>query len=92
MKEVVEEGKTNSSPLLHEYEAVSNKIGEAAPDEMEKLIDKQAQLQEKIEAANGWELENELDLAMDALRCPPSDTKVDVLSGAKSAAWRSAVS
>ena len=48
---------------------------------MEKLLEKQAQLQEKIEAANGWELENVLELAMDALRCPPPDAKVGVLSG-----------
>ncbi|GMV49108.1 energy-dependent translational throttle protein EttA [Nitrospirales bacterium NOB] len=81
VKEVVEEGKKELVALLHEYEEVSNKIGEADPDEMEKLIDKQAQLQEKIEAANGWELENELEVAMDALRCPPADQKVSVLSG-----------
>ncbi|WHZ17031.1 MAG: Energy-dependent translational throttle protein EttA [Nitrospira sp.] len=81
VKEVVEEGKKELVALLHEYEAVSNKIGEADPDEMEKLIDKQAQLQEKIEAANGWELENELEVAMDALRCPPADQKVGLLSG-----------
>ncbi len=81
VKEVVEEGKKELVTLLHEYEAVSNKIGDADPDEMEKLIDKQAQLQEKIEAANGWELENELEVAMDALRCPPADQKVGVLSG-----------
>ena len=68
--------RKNSSRMLHEYEAVSNKMGEAAPDELEKLLDKQAQLQEKIEAANGWELENVLDLAMDALRCPPRGSKV----------------
>ena len=81
VKEVVEEGKKELVALLHEYEAVSNKIGDSDPDEMEKLIDKQAQLQEKIEAANGWELENELEVAMDALRCPPADQKVDQLSG-----------
>jgi ATP-binding cassette ChvD family protein len=81
VKEVVEEGKAELVALMHEYEAVSNKIGEVGPDEMEKLIDKQAQLQEKIEAANGWELENQLDLAMDALRCPPADQKVGLLSG-----------
>jgi sulfate-transporting ATPase len=81
VKEVVEEGKAELVALLHEYEAVSNKIGEVGPDEMEKLLDKQAQLQEKIEAANGWELENQLDLAMDALRCPPADQKVGTLSG-----------
>ena len=81
VKEVVEEGKAELVALLKEYEAVSNKIGEVGPDEMEKLIDKQAQIQEKIEAANGWELENELEIAMDALRCPPPDAKVGVLSG-----------
>src|SRR5574338_35686 len=81
VKEVVEEGKKELVALLHEYEAVSNKIGEADPDEMEKFLDKQAQLQEKIEAANGWELENELEVAMDALRCPPADQKVGTLSG-----------
>ena len=81
VREVVEEGKQELVALLHEYEAVSNKIGEASPDEMEKLLDKQAQLQEKIEAANGWELENELEVAMDALRCPPPDQKIEVLSG-----------
>ena len=81
VKEVVEEGKAELVALMHEYEAVSNKIGEVGPDEMEKLLDKQAQLQEKIEAANGWELENQLDLAMDALRCPPADQKVGTLSG-----------
>ncbi len=81
VKEVVEEGKKELVALLHEYEAVSNSMGEAGPDEMEKLIDKQAQLQEKIEAANGWELESELEIAMDALRCPPADQKISLLSG-----------
>ncbi len=81
VKEVVEEGKAELVALLREYEAVSNKIGEVGPDEMEKLLDKQAQIQEKIEAANGWELENQLEVAMDALRCPPADQKVGTLSG-----------
>ncbi|MDP9131569.1 MAG: energy-dependent translational throttle protein EttA [Nitrospirota bacterium] len=81
VKEVVEEGKQELVALLHEYETVSNSMGDADPDQMDKLIDKQAQLQEKIEAANGWELESELEIAMDALRCPPADQKVSVLSG-----------
>ena len=82
VKEVVEEGRADLIGLLHEYEAVSNKLGEnISPDEMEKLLEKQSQLQEKIEAADGWELENELEVAMDALRCPPSETKIGVLSG-----------
>jgi sulfate-transporting ATPase len=81
VKEIVEEGKKELVAMLHEYDTVSNKMGEATPDELEKLLEKQAQLQEKIEAANGWELENVLELAMDALRCPPPDAKVGVLSG-----------
>jgi energy-dependent translational throttle protein EttA len=82
VKEIVEEGRKEVVALLHEYEAVSNKLGEnMSPDDMEKLLEKQSQLQEKIEAANGWELENELEVAMDALRCPPSDSRIDVLSG-----------
>ncbi len=82
VKEVVEEGRNEIIALMREYEAVSNKLGENnSSDEMEKLLEKQSQLQEKIEAANGWDLENELELAMDALRCPPSEAKIEVLSG-----------
>ncbi len=82
VKEIVEEGRAELIGLLHEYERVSNKLGdEVTPEEMEKLLEKQSSLQEKIEAANGWELETELEIAMDALRCPPPAAKVDVLSG-----------
>ena len=81
VKEVVEEGRKELVTLLKDYETISNKLGDCAPDEMEKLLEKQSQLQEKIEAANGWELEHQLEIAMDALRCPPPDAKVDQLSG-----------
>ena len=82
VKEIVEEGRGDIIALLQEYETVSNKFGEdISPEEMEKLIERQGQLQESIESANGWELEHQLEVAMDALRCPPPDTKVDVLSG-----------
>ena len=82
VREIVEEGRKELVALLKEYETVSNRLGEnLKPDEMEKLLEKQSALQEKIEAANGWELENQLDVAMDALRCPPPDAKIDVLSG-----------
>ncbi|HZC67636.1 MAG TPA: energy-dependent translational throttle protein EttA [Nitrospirales bacterium] len=82
VKEIVEEGRQGVINLLREYEAVSNRLGEElSPEEMEKLLEKQSRLQEQIEAVNGWELENQLEIAMDALRCPPPDTKVDVLSG-----------
>ncbi|MCG8551646.1 MAG: energy-dependent translational throttle protein EttA, partial [Desulfobacterales bacterium] len=82
VKEVVEEARKELIDLLEEYEAVSNRLGEPMePEEMEQLLDRQSTLQEKIEAADGWELENHLDIAMDALRCPPPDTKIRVLSG-----------
>src|SRR2546427_1770011 len=82
VKEIVEEGRRDVINLLREYEAVSNRLGEElSPDEMEKLLDKQSRLQEQIEAVNGWGLEDQLEIAMDALRCPPPDAKVDVLSG-----------
>ena len=82
MKEVVAEGRKEIVDILEEYEAVSNQFGEEmTPEQMEQLIEKQSALQEKIEAANGWELETELEIAMDALRCPPPDSNVDMLSG-----------
>ena len=82
VKQIVEEGRWDVINLLREYEAVSGRLGEElSPDEMEKLLEKQSRLQEQIEAANGWEIENQLEIAMDALRCPPPDTPVDVLSG-----------
>src|SRR5438132_8796639 len=81
VKEIVEEGRQDVINLLREYEAVSNRLGgELSPGEMEKLLDKQSRLQEQIEAANGCELENQLEIARDALRCPPPDTKVDVVT------------
>jgi len=82
VKEVVEEGRAEVVGLLREYEAVSLRFGEnLSPDEMERLLEKQGKLQEQIEAVNGWELEHQLEIAMDALRCPPPDAKVDNLSG-----------
>ena len=82
VKEVVEEGCARMMGLLAEYEAVSGRFAEElSADEMDALLEQQAKLQDEIEAGNGWELESQLDVAMDALRCPPPETKVDVLSG-----------
>ena len=82
VKEVVEEGCSRMMGLLAEYEAVSARFAEEmSADDMDALLEQQAQLQDEIEAGNGWELESQLDVAMDALRCPPPETKVDVLSG-----------
>ena len=82
VKEVVEEGCSRMLELLAEYEAVSARFAEElSADEMDALLEQQAKLQDEIEAGNGWELESQLEVAMDALRCPPPETKVDVLSG-----------
>ena len=80
--EIVREAKHEVVKLLADYEAVSNRFAEPLePDEMDALLEKQGKLQEKIEAANGWELDTQLEVAMEALRCPPPDAKIGVLSG-----------
>ncbi|MBI5596022.1 MAG: energy-dependent translational throttle protein EttA [Elusimicrobia bacterium] len=82
VKEIVEEGVASTKALLAEYDAVSNSFtDDMDPDAMEKLLEKQGKLQEKIEAVGAWELYNKLERAMYALRCPPSDQKVATLSG-----------
>ncbi|MCL2479690.1 MAG: energy-dependent translational throttle protein EttA [Treponema sp.] len=80
VRELVSEGVRDLVDLLEEFNKVSEAFGEPDAD-YEKLGAKQAELQEKIEAADGWNLDSRLDLAMDALRCPPADQIVDVLSG-----------
>ena len=80
VKEVVSGGAAELLSLLKEFEEVSEAFGEPDAD-YDKLGEKQAALQEKIEAADGWNLDSRLELAMDALRCPPGDEAVDHLSG-----------
>ncbi|HZL60277.1 MAG TPA: energy-dependent translational throttle protein EttA [Stellaceae bacterium] len=78
----VAEGLAEIKNLLERFEAVSARFNdELADDEMNKLIAEQGELQEKIDAANGWELERTIEIAMDALRCPPGDADVATLSG-----------
>lgn len=83
VKEIVEEGAGEVIALLKEFEAINEKFADPdlTPDAMDKLITKQGQVQEKLDAANAWELDSKLERAMDALRCPPSDAKVEHLSG-----------
>jgi sulfate-transporting ATPase len=85
VKEIVEEGVKEVVDLLKEFEAINEKFADPElmenPDAMEKLITKQGQIQEKLDAVNAWELDTKLDRAMDALRCPPSDAKIEYLSG-----------
>jgi ATP-binding cassette ChvD family protein len=78
----VEEGVADTRALLDRYDEVNNKLGEEmTPEEMEKLLDEQARLQDRIEAANAWDLDSRLEMAMDALRLPPADADVSILSG-----------
>ncbi len=80
VKEIVSEGVSELVELLAEFDRVSEAFGDPDAD-YDKLGKQQADLQEKIEAADGWNLDSRLDLAMEALRCPPSDEVVDHLSG-----------
>ncbi|MGZ3866622.1 MAG: ATP-binding cassette domain-containing protein, partial [Bacteroidia bacterium] len=80
--EVVREGVKKFTDILAEYEEVNNKFAEEmTPEEMEKLINRQAALQDEIDRNDLWNLDNRLEQAMDALRCPESDTPIKVLSG-----------
>ena len=83
--EIVREGVQPIMDLLKEYEEVNNKFADEDvlndPEKMDKLIARQGVLQDKIEATGAWEIDQKLDIAMDALRCPEPDQKISVLSG-----------
>lgn len=82
VREVVEEGVAETAALVREYEAINAKFAEPMePEEMDALIERQGQVQERMDAAGAWDLDARLEMAMDALRCPPSDTPVSVISG-----------
>jgi ATP-binding cassette ChvD family protein len=78
----VDEGVAETRALLQRFEDVSMKLGEdMSPEKMEKLLEEQGRLQDQIEAANAWELDHTVEMAMDALRCPPGDADVSKISG-----------
>ena len=78
----VEEGVAATKALLQRYDELNGKLGEPLePDQMEKVLDELGKLQDRIDAAGAWELDSKLELAMDALRCPPPDADVTTLSG-----------
>jgi len=85
VREIVEEGVKETMDLIKEYESINAKFGEPEvyenPDRMQQLMDRQAILQEKIDYHDGWNIDYKLQRAMDALRCPESDARVNVLSG-----------
>ncbi len=85
VKEIVEEGVQEITSLLKEFEAINEKFGDPEilenPDAMDKLIQKQGEIQERLDSSGAWEIDHKLERAMDALRCPPPDAKVENLSG-----------
>ncbi len=82
VREIVEEGVQETVDLLAEYNQINEKFAEPmSDDEMNALIEKQGLVQEKLDVLNAWELDSRLDMAMDALRCPPEDAKIEILSG-----------
>jgi ATP-binding cassette ChvD family protein len=82
VREVVEEAVKDTVTLLKEYEEINAKFGEEmSDDEMNALLERQGVVQEKLDQLDAWDLDSRLEMAMDALRCPPGDTPVKVLSG-----------
>lgn len=82
VRQVVEEGVQETVDLLAEYEKISEAFAEPmSDDEMDALLEKQGKLQEKLDHIDAWDLDSRLKMAMDALRCPPEDTPVSVISG-----------
>src|SRR5687768_15109822 len=78
----VEEGVAETKALLERYDELNMKLGEElSPEDMDKVLEEQGRLQDRIDAVNAWEIDSQLELAMDALRCPPPDADVTTLSG-----------
>jgi energy-dependent translational throttle protein EttA len=82
VREIVEQGVQPIVDLLREFDEINAKFGEPmSDDDMADLLERQGKVQEKLDATEAWDLDSRLEMAMDALRCPPPDTKVSVLSG-----------
>ncbi len=82
VRQIVEQGMQSTLDLLAEFERINEKLAEPMDDaEMTKLLEKQGAVQEKLDAVGAWDLDAQLEMAMDALRCPPGDAVVKVLSG-----------
>jgi len=82
VREIVEEGVHETIDLLKQFERINEKFAEPmTDDEMTALLEQQGSVQEKLDAANAWDLDSRLEMAMDALRCPPGETPINILSG-----------
>jgi sulfate-transporting ATPase len=80
VRQIVEQGVQPIVDLLKEFDEINNSFADPDAD-MDKLMDRQAKVQDKLDAAGAWDLDSKLEMAMDALRCPPGDTPVSILSG-----------
>ncbi|NOQ86215.1 MAG: ATP-binding cassette domain-containing protein, partial [Deltaproteobacteria bacterium] len=82
VREVVEQGAQETVDLLNEYNRINERFAEPMPDdEMNRLMERQGEVQEKLDALDAWDLDSMLEMAMDALRCPPGETPIKILSG-----------
>jgi len=82
VRQIVEESVQDTVDLIKEFNIINEKFAEPmTDDEMQALIDRQAVVQEKLDTLSAWDLDSRLEMAMDALRCPPPETKCDILSG-----------
>jgi ATP-binding cassette ChvD family protein len=82
VREVVEQGAQETVDLLNEYNRINERFAEPMPDdEMNRLMERQGEVQEKLDALDAWDLDSRLEMAMDALRCPPGETPIKILSG-----------
>lgn len=91
VKEVIEEGVGEITGLLKEFEEINEKFADPEildnPDAMDKLIQRQGEVQEKLDHVGAWDLDTKLERAMDALRTPPADARIENLSGGEKEGW-----
>jgi len=83
VRQVVEQGLSATFDLLKQFDEVNEKLGDPdlTPDQMDKVLEKQGRIQEKLDAISAWDVDQQIEQAMDALRCPPGDTLVKIISG-----------
>jgi len=82
VRDIVEEGVQEVVDMLKEFDEINSRFAEPmSDDEMNKLLERQGEVQEKLDAMGGWDLDSRLEMAMDALRCPPGETPIKILSG-----------
>ena len=82
VKDIVEEGAKEAVDLLNEFNRINEQFSQSmSQEEMDRLIERQGEIQEKIDALEAWDLDSRLEMAMDALRCPPGETPINILSG-----------